>query len=246
LYGVLGVPPEAPQALIDRAYRTLVRRYHPDSRDASDAGQASSDDLSLRHVMAAYRVIGNPDRRTDYDQRRPNPSPSPRTVSVRSPTPRQTDGVLLAAGPAYWNPWPSTRPKPRRDLPADAFNRPSRPGGLMPQAASGGPAQSQARADGTTTETPTAVPDASDLVEALTAEVSQLRIARDSNRRVGMAMGIVMDQLQVDDEQAFDMLRRTSQNTNRKLRDVAEDVLQSRHIKVLEPWPTRRRKPLKA
>jgi AmiR/NasT family two-component response regulator len=61
-------------------------------------------------------------------------------------------------------------------------------------------------------------------------EVTQLKVARDSNRRIGMAMGIVMSQQQVDETVAFDMLRRISQNTNRKLRDVAEDVIRTRRI----------------
>jgi AmiR/NasT family two-component response regulator len=79
-------------------------------------------------------------------------------------------------------------------------------------------------------ETPTADRDVTGLVVALTAEVNQLRIARNSNRRIGMAIGIVMNQRHVDDQQAFDILRRTSQNTNRKLRNVAEDVIQGRHM----------------
>jgi curved DNA-binding protein CbpA len=247
-YAVLGVLQQAPQALIDHAYRTLVRRYHPDSRGGTDAGQALSDDLSLRHVMAAYRVIGDPDRRADYDQRSSNPSPSSRTVPVRVQHPRAADAALLTAGPAYWNPCLSTGPIAQLDIIRGAVSRPSRANGLTPQAPSAGPTDSQCRADGMrtetpttetptvetpTVETPTAVLDGSELVDALTAEVTQLRIARDSNRRIGMAMGIVMNQLRVEDEQAFDVLRRTSQNTNRKLRDVAEDVIQGCHIQIL-------------
>jgi curved DNA-binding protein CbpA len=228
LYAVLGVPPDATQALIDHAYRTLVRRYHPDSRGATDAGQASSDDASLRHVMAAYRVIGNPDRRADYDQRSPNPLSPGGTVSVRVRTPPTNDGALVTAGPAYWNPAPSTRPTPQRDITADAVGRASRARGSRPQTPSGGPVQSHWRAAGMTAEAPTPVRGVSELVEALTAEVNQLRIARDSNRRIGMAMGIVMNQRHVTDTQAFDILRGTSQNTNRKLRDVAEDVIGGR------------------
>jgi hypothetical protein len=44
-----------------------------------------------------------------------------------------------------------------------------------------------------TAETPTVVRDVTRLVDALTAEVNQLRIARNSNRRIGMAIGIVMN-----------------------------------------------------
>ena len=229
LYAVLGVPREAPQALIDHAYRTLVRRYHPDSRGATDSGQASSDDVSLRHVMAAYGVIGNPDRRADYDQRNPNHPARSRTIPVRVQTPPAADRTFITAGPAHWNPWPSARPIPQRDIP-DGFSRASGSGDLTPQAPSASPPPSQCPAHGTTTETPTADRDATELVDALTAEVHQLRIARDSNRRIGMAIGIVMNQRHVDDQQAFDILRRTSQNTNRKLRNVAEDVIHDRHM----------------
>ena len=68
------------------------------------------------------------------------------------------------------------------------------------------------------------------LVTELSNEVRQLKEALDSNRRIGMAMGIVMSQRQVDETLAFDALRRISQNTNRKLRDVAEDVIRARRI----------------
>jgi AmiR/NasT family two-component response regulator len=68
------------------------------------------------------------------------------------------------------------------------------------------------------------------LVAELSDQVSQLKVALDSNRRIGMAMGLVMGQLGVADDEAFDALRRISQNTNRKLRDVAHDVITQRRI----------------
>lgn len=71
-------------------------------------------------------------------------------------------------------------------------------------------------------------PEVCELIKYLAAEVEQLKTARDTNRRIGMAMGIVMSERQVDDEQAFAELRRISQDTNRKLRDVAEDVIRNR------------------
>ena len=46
-----------------------------------------------------------------------------------------------------------------------------------------------------------------------------------SNRRIGMAMGIVMSQHKVTEDQAWDLLRITSQDTHRKIRDIAEDVI---------------------
>lgn len=54
--------------------------------------------------------------------------------------------------------------------------------------------------------------------------------ALHSNRRIGMAMGLVMGQLGVADDEAFDALRHISQNTNRKLRDVADEVITQRRV----------------
>ena len=62
----------------------------------------------------------------------------------------------------------------------------------------------------------------------LAREVAQLREALVSNRRIGMAMGILMRDRDVDEHEAFAALRRISQNSNRKLRDVAEDVIYQR------------------
>ena len=55
--------------------------------------------------------------------------------------------------------------------------------------------------------------------------MAQLRAALVSNRRISMAVGIVMRDQNVDEDQAFAYLRRSSQDSNRKLRDVAEDVI---------------------
>ena len=70
----------------------------------------------------------------------------------------------------------------------------------------------------------------------LAEEVAQLREALVSNRRIGMAMGILMRDRDVDEHEAFAALRRISQNSNRKLRDVAEDVIYQRRT----PLDTRR------
>ena len=56
-------------------------------------------------------------------------------------------------------------------------------------------------------------------------KISNLETALKSSRRIGMAMGILMAQFRIRQEQAFDMLRDASQTQNRKLRDLAEDVI---------------------
>lgn len=54
----------------------------------------------------------------------------------------------------------------------------------------------------------------------------QLRQALGSRSTIDQAMGIVMGQQRCDVEQAFAILRRTSQNRNVKLRDVATEVVE--------------------
>jgi hypothetical protein len=54
-----------------------------------------------------------------------------------------------------------------------------------------------------------------------------LEIALESSRVIGMAMGIVMANSLCTADQAFDALRRVSQETNRKLRDVALEVTET-------------------
>ncbi len=58
-------------------------------------------------------------------------------------------------------------------------------------------------------------------VAALTSEVSQLRSALESRDVIGQAKGIVRFLTQTDGENAFVLLSMLSQDTNRKLREVA-------------------------
>jgi ANTAR domain len=51
-----------------------------------------------------------------------------------------------------------------------------------------------------------------------------LERALESSRVIGIAVGVLMSQHKVSPPQAFDLLRIASQNSNRKLRDVASDV----------------------
>ena len=54
--------------------------------------------------------------------------------------------------------------------------------------------------------------------------VSQLEQAVLSNRRIGMAIGILMTSLKITEDRAFDLLRTASIRRNEKLRNIAEDV----------------------
>lgn len=54
-----------------------------------------------------------------------------------------------------------------------------------------------------------------------------LEIALRSSRRIGTAIGILMHQHRIDEASAFDLLRRRSQDTNRKLAAIAEEVVRT-------------------
>jgi curved DNA-binding protein CbpA len=63
LYQLLGVPRGASREEITQAWRRRARAEHPDARpaDADAAGR-------FRAVAEAYRVLGDPARRTAYDR----------------------------------------------------------------------------------------------------------------------------------------------------------------------------------
>ncbi|HSM82870.1 MAG TPA: DnaJ domain-containing protein [Nodosilinea sp.] len=63
-YQTLDVHEQASQAEIKRAYRRLAKQYHPDSQ----SDQASHDRIA--RINTAYEVIGDPSKRTVYDQQR--------------------------------------------------------------------------------------------------------------------------------------------------------------------------------
>jgi hypothetical protein len=63
-------------------------------------------------------------------------------------------------------------------------------------------------------------------------EVKNLKIALSTNRHIGMAIGVLMATQRVSNEQAFDLLRIASQNSNRKLADVAYDVVETGSLDV--------------
>ncbi|MDQ1739292.1 MAG: hypothetical protein QOE53_944 [Pseudonocardiales bacterium] len=69
-----------------------------------------------------------------------------------------------------------------------------------------------------------------------------LRAALETNRDIGVALGILMATKLVTKQQAFDALRITSQHTHRKLHLVALDVIESgelpRFVPPLRPDPT--------
>ena len=72
-YKILGVPSNAPAKDITKAYRKLARQYHPDKNQ----GDSTAEDR-FKEVAAAYEVVGDDDKRKEYDEvRRLGPAANP-------------------------------------------------------------------------------------------------------------------------------------------------------------------------
>lgn len=61
-YEVLGVDKEASKDEIKKAYRKLARKYHPDVNKEDDA------ETKFKEAKEAYEVLGNEQKRAQYDQ----------------------------------------------------------------------------------------------------------------------------------------------------------------------------------
>ena len=64
-YAVLGVPKNASQAEIKKAYRKLAQQHHPDA----NAGDPGAEER-FKEISSAYDVIGDEDKRKSYDRAR--------------------------------------------------------------------------------------------------------------------------------------------------------------------------------
>ena len=62
-YEVLGVPRDADEAAIKKAYRALAKKYHPDA-NPGDAAAAEK----FKEASEAYSVLSDPQKRQQYDQ----------------------------------------------------------------------------------------------------------------------------------------------------------------------------------
>ncbi len=61
-YTVLQVEPDCEPKALEAAYRHLAKLYHPDHTETTDV-------VKFGAVIDAFRVLKNPDRRAEYDQR---------------------------------------------------------------------------------------------------------------------------------------------------------------------------------
>jgi hypothetical protein len=78
------------------------------------------------------------------------------------------------------------------------------------------------------------------LMNALLANdrARNLKRALESNREIGVAIGVLMNEHRLSQAQAFDVLRAASQDSNRKLADVALEVVDTGTL-TIRGWPAR-------
>ena len=62
-YEVLGVPKDADDAALKKAYRTLAKKYHPDTNQGNPEAEAK-----FKEASEAYAVLSDADKRRQYDQ----------------------------------------------------------------------------------------------------------------------------------------------------------------------------------
>lgn len=85
-YQILQVHPEASQEVMNGAYRSLVKQFHPDKfhthrKDAMNA--------KMREINEAYQVLSNPSTRAEFDRDyrhqppRSGAQPQPRTLQAQ-------------------------------------------------------------------------------------------------------------------------------------------------------------------
>jgi len=62
-YEILGVKRDSSQEDIKKAYRKLARKYHPDLNPGD-----KSAEQKFKEINEAYEVLGDPKKKTEYDQ----------------------------------------------------------------------------------------------------------------------------------------------------------------------------------
>jgi len=77
-YEILQISPRADQEIVERAYRLLAKRYHPDNTETGDAGKFGD-------LAEAYRTLSDPERRAAYDHEHRTDPPSPTPLFFTAP-----------------------------------------------------------------------------------------------------------------------------------------------------------------
>src|SRR5437773_6792970 len=63
MYEILGVPRNATEADITKAYRALARKFHPDRNPGDKEAEAK-----FKEVQNAYDILNDPAKRSNFDR----------------------------------------------------------------------------------------------------------------------------------------------------------------------------------
>ena len=86
-YEVLGVPFDADQATVRRAYVALARRFHPDAHAGRTPAERVHAERRMRDVNEAWATLSDPARRRAYDESLTRARPEPRPPVSQSGSP---------------------------------------------------------------------------------------------------------------------------------------------------------------
>ena len=106
-YATLRVDPGADSKVIRRAYRDLMRRYHPDVNSSDDAAKKATA------INEAYACLRDPEGRAAYDRRRNSPPTSESSATAARPrrhrpsVRRAQQAYIVKARPRFELSWPS-------------------------------------------------------------------------------------------------------------------------------------------
>ena len=65
LYEILEVSEKASKEVIDKAYRVLAKKYHPDLQTSQEAKEQAEN--TMKKINEAYEILGNDEKRREYD-----------------------------------------------------------------------------------------------------------------------------------------------------------------------------------
>ena len=110
LYAVLGVQPSASKDTIKDAFRSLAKKYHPDTNKGNKASEKK-----FKEIAEAYEVLSDDKKRQEYDKinnfNQPEVKPNNYT---------QTNQAKQAYSKQAYNPPPKTKPKQEAPKKQDA------------------------------------------------------------------------------------------------------------------------------
>lgn len=108
-YKTLGIPEDANEEEIKKAYRKKAREYHPDNYDSADPKKEEAE-KEIRNITEAYAILSNSTKRRKYDlTRTKTPTATKKTASKPkqsyNPKTNSRDSILKEHLDRMFNPF---------------------------------------------------------------------------------------------------------------------------------------------